>query len=157
MAGRKRKPVALKKLEGTFRKDRSPEHVVELPNDLAPKPEWAKHDAIADSLYDEVSLHIHSMGISSSVDGIAISLLADQLSQYLKLRAMILADGLIVETISSTGASIQKPHAALGQMNINYNNINKLLTEYGLTAASRAKVGANNPVVVDSFEDFLNT
>ena len=157
MAGRKRKPVALKKLEGTFRKDRAPANVVELPNDLAPKPEWAEHDAIASALYDEVSLKIHSMGISSEVDGLAIALLSDQLSTYLKLRAQVLADGLIVETVSSTGATIQKPHSGLAQMNVAYANIVKMMGEYGLTAASRAKVGANNPVTVDSFEDFLKS
>ena len=155
--GRKRKPVALKKLESTFRKDRAPINVLELPNDFAAKPDWTNHDEIASSLYDEVSLTIHSMGISSKADGIAIALLADQLATYLKLRAMVLADGLIVETISSTGANIQKPHAALAQMNISYTNIVKMMGEYGLTASSRAKVGANNPVVVNSFEDFLQS
>ena len=153
--GRKRKPVALKKLEATFRKDRAPENVVELENVLAPKPEWAEHDAIASALYDQVSLHVYNMGINSEVDGIAIALLADQLALYLKLRATVLADGPIVETTSSTGATIQKPHAALGPMNVAYTAIVKMMSEYGLTAASRAKVGANNPVVVDSFEDFL--
>ena len=155
MAGRKRKPVALKKLEGTFRKDRNPENVVDLPVTAPPKPDWASHDMIADQLYDQVVVHITRMGVGSDVDGIAIALLADQLSQYLKLRAMVLADGLIVESIGSTGNTVQKPHAALSQMNTAYTNIVKMLSEYGLTAASRAKVGANAPITVDSFEDFL--
>lgn len=155
--GRKRKPVALKKLEGTFRKDRAPQNGVEMPVVLAAKPDWADHDVIASSLYDEVSTHVHSMGISSEVDGIAIALLSDQLALYLKLRASVLTDGPIVETVSSTGATIQKPHAALGPMNVAYTAIVKMMSEYGLTAAARAKVGANNPVVVDSFEDFLKS
>ena len=155
--GRKRKPVALKKLEATFRKDRSPENVVELDNVLAPKPDWANHDVVASALYDEVSLHVHNMGVSSEVDGIAIALLADQLAMYLKLRADVLTDGPVVEIESSTGAIIKKPHAALGPMNVCYTAIVKMMSEFGLTAASRAKVGANNPVVVDSFNDFLKS
>jgi len=155
--GRKRKPVALKKLEGTFRKDRAPQNGVEMPVVLAAKPDWADHDVIASALYDEVSTHVHSMGISSEVDGIAIALLADQLSLYLKLRAAVLTDGPIVETVSSTGATINKPHQALAPMNVCYGAIVKMMSEYGLTAASRAKVGANTPVVVDSFEDFLKS
>ena len=157
MAGRKRKPVALKKLEGTFRKDRHEKNVVELPVAIAPKPDWAEHDAISSALYDEVSTHIAKMGISSEVDGMAIALLSDQLSQYLKLRAQVLSDGLLVETVGSTGNVSTKPHSGLAQMNVCYNNIVKMLSEYGLTAASRAKVGANAPVTVDSFEDFLKT
>ena len=157
MAGRKRKPVALKKLEGTFRKDRHAENVVDLPVSAPPKPEWAKHDMIADQLYDQVVGHISRMGVGSEVDGIAVAMLADQLSQYLKLRAMVLADGLIVETVGSTGNTIQKPHAALSEMNTTYTNIVKMMSEFGLTPASRAKVGANAPVTVDSFESFLKT
>lgn len=157
MAGRKRKPVALKKLEGTFRKDRHAENVVDLPVSAPPKPEWAEHDMIASQLYDQVVGHISRMGVGSEVDGIAVAMLADQLSQYLKLRAMVLADGLIVETVGSTGNTIQKPHAALSQMNTTYTNIVKMMSEFGLTPASRAKVGANAPVTVDSFESFLKT
>lgn len=157
MAGRKRKPVALKKLEATYRSDRHPENVVDLPVALAPKPDWTNHDAIASALYDEVSTHIAKMGISSEVDGIAIGLLSDQLSQYLKLRAQVLSDGLLVETVGSTGVTSTKPHSGLAQMNVCYNNIVKMMSEYGLTAASRAKVGASAPITVDSFEDFLKT
>ena len=47
MAGRPRKPVALKKLEGTYRKDRNPDNPVELPAELPTKPDWVDHDAIA--------------------------------------------------------------------------------------------------------------
>lgn len=155
MAGRKRKSVALKKLEGTFRKDRHPTNVVELPMELPDKPSWTEHDPIANGLYDEIATHVSSMSISSRVDGISFSLLADQLSIYLKLRAEVLADGVIIEATGSTGQPIKKPHPGIATMNQTYNAIVKMLTEYGMTASSRARVGANKPIEINSFEDFL--
>ena len=155
--GRKRKTVAQKKLEGTFRADRHPDNVLDLPAEMPTKPEWATHDPIATALYDEISTHVHSMGVSAQSDAIAIGLLADQLSLYLKLRAEVLAEGVIVEVEMSNGASQKKAHPAIAAMNSSYASIVKLLAEYGMTAASRAKVGASSPIVVDSFESFLNS
>lgn len=157
MAGRKRKSVALKKLEGTFRSDRHPENVVDLPIEMPDKPEWAEHDPISSALFDQIATHVTSMGVSTKSDAIAFGLLADQLSLYLKLRAEVLATGVLVEVEMTTGAIQQKAHPAIAPMNSAYASIVKLLSEYGLTAASRAKVGANAPIVVDSFEDFLKS
>ncbi len=154
MAGRKRKPAALKKLEGTFRPDRA-QHTLEVPAGIPTKPAWATHDPVASALYDEVATHCYSMGVGTEADGIAFALLADQLSIYLRLRAAVLADGPIVETETSTGVVQQKPHPALAQMNSSFGQITKLLTEFGLTAAARTKVDATKPIEVDSFADFL--
>ena len=154
MAGRKRKPEALKKLEGTFRKDRA-EDSLSLPAGMPIKPEWAEHDDIASVLYDQVSAHCYSMGVGTEVDSLGFALLADQLSMYLRLRALVAADGPIIISEGSNGQPTQKPHAALAQMNTSYTNIIKLMTEYGLTAAARTKVDATKPIEVDSFESFL--
>lgn len=157
MAGRKRKTVAQKKLEGTFRKDRHPENLVELPVELPTKPDWTTHDPIANALYDQIATHVHSMNVATEVDAIALSLLSDQLSIYLKLRAEILSDGVTVEVEMTGGVTQKRAHPALASMNSVYNGIVKMMTEYGLTAASRSKVGANEPIEVNSFEDFLKS
>ena len=155
--GRKRKSVAQKKLEGTYRKDRHPENVLDLPVELPTKPDWSTHDPIASALYDEIATHVNSMGVSAQSDAIAIGLLADQLSLYLKLRAEVLTDGVLVEVEMSNGAMQKKAHPSIAAMNSSYASIVKLLSEYGMTAASRAKVGASSPIVVDSFESFLQS
>ena len=155
MAGRKRKPEALKKLEGTFRKDRAGDSVA-LPAGIPEKPAWTTHDDIASVLYDQVAAHCYSMGVGTEVDSLGFALLADQLSMYLRLRALVAADGPIIVSEGSQGQDIQRPHAALAQMNTSYTNIIKLMTEYGLTAAARTKVDATKPIEVDSFDDFLS-
>tara|TARA_B110000977_G_C10863431_1_gene410686 strand:- start:3 stop:470 length:468 start_codon:yes stop_codon:yes gene_type:complete len=153
---RVRKPEALKRLEGTFRKDRQ-QHGVDLPAGLPEKPEWATHDPMASALYDQVASQCYSMGVGTDVDALGFALLADQLSMYLRLRALVAADGPIIFSEGSTGQKTQKPHAALAQMNVAYTNIVKLMSEYGLTAASRTKVDAKKPIEVDSFDSFLSS
>ena len=119
MAGRKRKPEALKRLEGTFRKDRAG-HSLELPAGMPVKPEWAEHDPIASELYNQVATHCYSMGVGTEVDSLGFALLADQLSMYLRLRALVAADGPIIETEGSNGQINQKPHPALYPFAKNY-------------------------------------
>lgn len=154
MAGRKRKPEALKKLEGTFRKDRATSSL-ELPAGIPVKPEWTDHDPIASELYNQVAAHCYSIGVGTSVDSLGFALLSDQLSMYLRLRALVSADGPIIEAEGSNGELRQKPHPALAQMNTSYSNIIKLMTEYGLTAAARTKVDATKPIDLNSFDSFL--
>ena len=155
--GRKRKSVAMKKLEGTFRADRHPDNVLDLPLEMPEKPEWTTHDPIAAALFEEIASHVHNMGVSAKSDAIAFGLLSDQLSLYLKLRAEVLSTGVLVDVEMTSGAIQQKAHPAIAPMNSAYVSIVKMLGEFGLTAASRAKVGANSPIVVDSFEDFLKS
>ena len=105
MAGRKRKPEALKKLEGTFRKDRN-QNIVSVPAGIPNKPEWAEHDPIASALYDQVATHCYGMGVGTEVDAIGFALLSDQLSMYLRLRALVNSEGLMVESEGSQGQTI---------------------------------------------------
>ena len=154
MAGRKRKPEALKKLEGTFRPSRAGDSL-SLPAGIPTKPEWAEHDQIASVLYDQVATYCYSMGVGTEVDALGFALLSDQLAMYLRLRALVAADGPIVDTEGYNGQINKKPHPALAQMNTSYTNIIKMMTEYGLTAAARTKVDANKPIEVDSFDSFL--
>lgn len=155
MAGRKRKPEALKRLEGTYRKDRAGDSL-EMPAGMPVKPDWADTDPIASELYNQVASTCYSMGVGTEVDSMGFALLADQLAMYLRLRALVSADGLVIETEGSQGQITQKPHPALAQMNTAYTNIVKMMTEYGLTAAARTKVDASKPIEVDSFDSFLS-
>ncbi len=154
---RPRKPVALKKLEGTYRKDRNPDNPVELPAELPTMPEWTTHDVVAVGMYEQVAKHLHSMGVSTEVDNLAIGLLSDQLSIYLKARAEVLSKGPIITTTGSTGQEVKKENPAIAVMNKSYANIVKMMSECGLTPASRAKLDADKPIEINSFESFLKS
>jgi len=154
MAGRKRKPAALKKLEGTFRPDRAKDNL-EVPAGLPTKPAWADTDPVASALYDQVATHCYKMGVGTDADGLAFALLADQLSIYLRCRAEVAADGPLIDVEMASGVIQRKTHPGLAQMNSSYGQIVKMMTEFGLTAAARTKVDANAPIEVDSFDAFL--
>lgn len=154
-AGRPKKPSALKELQGTARPDRA--------NPLEPKPEvgipdapaWVDDDPQTRALFDQVTRYVVDMNIGTRVDGLALSLLADQIGLYIELRDQIRRQGTVLEMEGSQGQVIKKPHPALPQLNQTLGSIHKLLREYGLTAASRSNVSAHEEREVDAFEDFL--
>lgn len=152
-AGRPKTPTVLKELRGTYRKDRAnlnepkPPVLTEVPD----APFWVDDCPQTKSLFDQVTRYVMNMKVATQVDGLALSLLADQLSIYIDLRSQIRKEGITV--VDSSGKT--KAHAALGQLNNTLTQIHKFLREYGLTAASRSNVSAAEEKDVDAFEDFL--
>ena len=153
--GRPMLPTALHKLRGTYRPDMNPNEP-DLPVRLPDRPVWVDDDPRTAALFDEITRYVERMAVSSEVDGIAISLLADQLAIYLELREMIREEGLIVDHHGSQGQVTRRAHPALVQLTTVLTQIHKFLREYGLTAASRRNVSASSDEQIDSFEDFMN-
>ena len=155
-AGRPRKPTVLHKLAGTYRADRANALEPMPARRLPDRPSWVTDDPTTEALYNAVSQYIHTMGIATEVDGIAMGLLADQLALYIELRAAIREDGAIIVVEGSSGQERRIAHPAIPQLAQTLANVTKLLREYGLTAASRANVTQIDSDTVDTFEDFLN-
>ena len=155
-AGRPKVPTAMKKLTGTYRSDR---HATEpeLPVSLPDRPSWVDEDPLAAQLFDQVTKYMLTMQVSSSVDGLALSMLADQVAMYLRLRRIVLKEGELITAVNSSGNTVVKPHPALNPLNQAFANCQRLLREYGLTASSRANLNAADETVsINTFEDFLN-
>ena len=155
-AGRPRKPTAMHQLEGTYREYRGNPNEPQLPAQIPDAPAWIDDDPTTKALFDQVTHYIVDMNVGTRVDGVALSLLADQIALYIELRQAVRKEGVLQVSTGSRGQEITKPHAALGALNNALSNIHKLLREYGLTAASRANVSANSEASVDAFEDFIN-
>lgn len=158
-AGRPKIPSAMKEKAGTDRKDRTNEHAPKVPAMIPPRPAFLDSDPQAAQLYDVVAQFLAEMGVVGKPDSLALSLLADQMSNYLKFREKINKDGPVLT--GSKGGSMS--HPLITHMNTTYNNIHKMLVQYGLTAATRENVNANLPVTVsgdtdagDTFEAFLS-
>ena len=98
------------------------------------------------------------MNVGTRVDGLALSLLSDQVAMYLRLRRTILDEGELINTQNINGDPVIKPHPAISPLNQAFTNINRLLREYGLTASSRSHLNARADVdsPINTFEDFLN-
>lgn len=153
--GRPNKPTNLHDLEGTYRGDRQNPDEPRLPVELPDRPPWVDDDDRTALIFDQVTKYITEMQVGASVDGIALSLLADQLATYIEIRQQIRDEGLTVEVTTKASGTYEKPHHLLTALNQCYGNIFKMLTQYGLTAASRAHVSAA-PNDADDFESFLN-
>jgi phage terminase small subunit len=155
-AGRPRKPTALRELQGGRTR---PHH---NPNEPTPdvripdRPMWLDDDPTASALYDEVCRYVVDMKVGTSVDGIALGLLADQLAIYIKFRSEVMDYGVMIEVFDAKGNPQSKINPAMKGMNEATTNIHKLLREYGLTAASRSSVGAEIEKEVSSFDDFMS-
>lgn len=156
-AGRPRKPTALHELQGTGQKSRMNGLEPVLANRLPDRPSWIEDDKLASGLYDQVVQYVHNMGIATEVDGLALSILADQLSIYIEMRSKIREEGTIIEVVGSQGQVKKIPHPCLGQMQATVTTVHRFLREYGLTASSRPNVSTiDKATEVSSFDDFMN-
>lgn len=153
---RPKKPTALKELTGRVQPCRmnpnEPRPTVRMPD----RPVWISDDPVVSSLYDQVAEYTHNMRVSTEVDGLALSLLADQLAIYIDLRRQIKDEGAIIEIEGSQGQTKKVQHPAMPALSTTMNNIHKMLREYGLTAASRSSVSTLEEKEVSSFDDFMN-
>lgn len=156
--GRPRKPTALKELQGTLRSDRVNTNEPKMPVSLPDRPEWIDDDLLTAQLFDQITKYMALMQVSTQVDGIALSMLADQLALYLRLRRTLLEEGELITAVNVNGDPVIKPHPAISPFNQAYANITRMLREYGLTASSRSNINArtDGETSINTFEDFLN-
>lgn len=146
MAGRKPKPTKLKLIKGTARKcrlnpkePRAPENVPRAAVDL---------DSRSSFWYGIAVSRVQGLGIASVVDSERIMLLAMDLANlelhdtdikeygrvYVKVELLELPDG------TTKAQKILKANPAVGQRDACVRRINGMLSEFGLSPASRSKV-----------------
>ena len=97
MAGRPKKPTALKELTGTAQPCRmnpnEPRPEVGLPD----MPSWLTDDPVASALYEQVGTYIAEMKIGTRADGLGVAMLADQLTMYIELRHQVRTEGAAID------------------------------------------------------------
>lgn len=153
-AGRPKVPQAMKDARGTSRPDRTNPDAPVVRVAPPPRPTFLDSDPQAAELYDVAVNTLMKMQVVGEPDSLALSLLADQLSSYLKMRKVVEEEGLTI--LSAQG--VQKTHPLLQQMNTAYGNIYKMLIQYGLTAATRQNVSSAplDGTAEESFDKFLD-
>ena len=130
MAGRKIIPIELKKLRGTYRKDR----------DRKPPPS-SKGKPIAPAWLNTrakrkfgiVVRRLDDLSMASSSYTEAIALLASRLEEVERYSKMLDEEGALLD---------EKPHPVIKLREMAMNHSHKLLVEFGLTASAIQKVGA---------------
>ena len=141
--GRPKTPTVLKVVKGTQRKDRA--------NPSEPKPKAAtKDEAPPDWLslaatpwWHRVRPLLLQMKVLTQADPVALGLLCDALAEYVAARDAVVAGGPTYEVESKFGLTIRpRPEVAMAQDA--WRRAKLMLTEFGLTPASRAKVSAED-------------
>ena len=140
MKGRKKKPTALKLVQGTARPDR--ENVNE------PKPEVAipepppnlTGEALAE--WNRLSVELYNLGMLTKVDRAALAAYCVLWARWVDAEARINEQTLVLK--SKDGQPYQNPF--LGIANRALEMMRKYASEFGLTPASRSRVHATPPV-----------
>jgi len=137
--GRKRKPDALKLVQGTFRKDRANPNQLN-PDRGIPKPmngilskEERKH-------YYRIAKILDKMGIMTEADVIILEILAQALQQYYVACEEVKSQPLVIEYKGKNGNRIKTKNPWINIMNEERKTVISLLSKFGLDPSARASL-----------------
>lgn len=143
--GRPRKPTALKKLKGTYRKDRSPKNEPLAPVGCPVKPKGL--DKTAGALWDELTPRLLEMGVLTLVDGTVLEGFVRAYSRAVAADQAVDRDGITVEM--PTGPKL---NPAFRVSKDSWTLVNQLGSKLGLTPSDRARLTVPEKVQADDVE-----
>lgn len=153
MAGRKRKPDNLKVVEGTARPDRMNPDAPAANRGKAEPPAWLSERA-AEKFLQTVAI-LDGMGIASPDDVDMLAILASRLEEIEICTAIIEDSGRTYEKRDEAGnLQMIRSRPEVGQRNEAMRHAQSLLSEFGLSAAARAKVSAGKAPEENPFAAF---
>jgi len=141
----KRKPDGLKIIEGTFRKDRSNPNAPSVPSGIPEAPAWLSERA--SELFASICAVLDSLNIVSPADECMIAMLASRLEEIETLTATIEDQGRTYR--AESGLWKARPEVAM--RNEAMRHCHALLSEFGLSPATRNKVTANKSAQQNPF------
>lgn len=137
MRGRTPKPVNLSRLAGDRRA--MSRNSLELPFAIPAPPDWLTEEAKAE--WDELLPILARMRVISEADRIAIGQLADALSRWKAIGAMIKKYGYVHNVHNKQGTVVAFKRNPLVGMHIEYGLVvQKLLGQFGMTPSARARL-----------------
>lgn len=169
MAGRKRKPTHIRILEGNAghrplsAQEPKPERgVPTCPKHLSPRGK---------QVFRKLGRTLDEIGVITKADGLALELLVSAYDEYRDARDLIhdaaaekkfeaqqlveTKDGLVYKTFTELGF-ILRPHPANALATNAWRRTAAMLSEFGLTPASRSKVRSDMSDEVDPLDEFLH-
>lgn len=145
--GRKPKPTAMLKAQGTYEKGRHENRL-----EANGRPDLPYYQS-AEETFTYLVQKLDDLGVVAEVDGMALQMIADAWEDYQAARAVIKKLGPTYTTTTPAGDEMHRPRPELQMMTNSWDRIKKMLPEFGLTAAARAKL--NTPEKVESLEELL--
>lgn len=148
---RPRKPNNMKLVEGTYREDRAnlkePQPKVEtvkVPSWLSPK---------AKTIFMSLREKLMDSRVLTSLDANALELLADAYYEYREARRQVKKEGHIYKSTTKNGDQLIRTHPSVYIADAAWKRVQKMMSEFGLTPASRSKVSAEIDQEVDEYEN----
>ena len=143
------KPTALKKLEGTYRKDRAVKNEIQpsievgltAPNDLN---EWGV------KLWDDVMSEYSKIGLITKVDMASLMSVCMEWGIYCEACDIVSSQGL--QVMDDKGNLQVNPARRIA--NDAFKNYKSMCIEFGMTPASRTKISAPEQNMNDQFAEF---
>lgn len=148
--GRKKTPDHLKMISGTAQKCRMNEDAPAANPGVAVAPAWLSERAA--ELFSQLSATLLGMGIASPDDEVALAMLSSRIEEVELMTAAIEDGGRVYEQKDESGnVRMRRAAPEVGLRNEAMRHAQSLLSEFGLTPASRAKVSAGKPADVNPF------
>ena len=138
--GRKPKPTALLKAQGTYDASR---HKNRLEADGIPVTPSVQS---ASETFEWLVRKLDDLGVVAEVDAIALQMLADAWEDYQVARNVIKEHGPTYTTTTAQGDLMFRPRPEVSMMNASWDKIKKMMVEFGLTASSRAKISTEEKI-----------
>ncbi|KFC87643.1 phage terminase small subunit [Hafnia alvei ATCC 13337] len=98
---------------------------------------------------------LDAVGVMSTLDAKALELLVEAYTEYRHHCEVLDEEGYTYQTGSATGEKIVKAHPAAAMKADAWKRIRAMLSEFGMTPASRSKVEIKAPAGEDPFAEFL--
>ena len=154
MPGHPPKPTHLKLLEGDL--GRQPVHV-RTPKPRRGVPRCPGHlSACAKCLWRALGRELDRMGVITMADGVALEMLCDAYAQYRDARDVVAIDGLTYKSTTKRGGVIVRARPEVAIAADAWRRTSSMLTAFGLSPASRAKLGVAGADGVDPMDAILN-
>jgi P27 family predicted phage terminase small subunit len=159
MMARPSKPAIMHVLEGKSKKssaelDRrlSAEESLQFKADNIATPTWLREDARP--YFDALTQEFEGMDLLRNVDVNALALYCDALLDYVTFTAIIEREGVMTEHTNKAGAENSVPHPLLSKKKQAFDQMSKLMSEFGLTPSARTKLAMSIPKAVEEDSPF---
>ena len=147
--GPPKKPTKLQLLKGN--PGRRPLNRRE-PRPRARMPRVPAHlSAPAKTAWKMIAPKLHRLGLLTEIDGLALGLLCDSYGRYLEAEKKLRKEGELIKT--EKGNLVQSPYLAI--RNRHFDQIRRLLAEFGMTPSARANLETLELPDIDPMEEYL--
>jgi len=152
MRGRKPQPTAVKRARGNPGKRPLNEHEPAGEPGLPDPPAHLTPDGLEAWL--AIGARVEAMRVVQVQDAHALELLAEAWSEYLEARRYLVANGLTYTSQTPTG-TIRRPNPEVAIASDAWKRLKAMLSDFGLTPATRSRLEVAPPVEVDPLEELL--